>query len=329
MAPPIASSIVPSLVETRQGTRDEFCRSLRRGRCATGADSLPAGTHPRSARPPGPPTAPTPRATARGGSRPRRTRRARSSRTCACPRARCRADRARRADRAIRPSCTGWTNPIASSTSVAGIENSLPGTSRIVFISGRSSRSRSNSTRTPCRRCDAPALARELRRHHRVLALAALFVRARHVEVVLLRQRPRLREVAPLGRLREQLDRRHRSRALAMRRADAVGAGVAAAEDHDVLTGRDDRFVVRHDLARDAPILLGQEVHREVHAGELAARHLEIARLLGAGAQQDRVEALAQLARPTDRPRRARRSGTRRPPRASARAGDRSPTSRA
>ena len=40
---------------------------------------------------------------------------------------------------------------------------------------------------------------------------------------------------ARVGRPRQQLELVHRARALAVRRAEAVGAGVAAADDDDVL----------------------------------------------------------------------------------------------
>ena len=79
-----------------------------------------------------------------------------------------------------------------------------------------------------------------------------------------------------------------------MRGADAVGAGVAASEDHDVLVGRQDRLGRIDLVPGHAAILLGQEIHREVDARELAPRHLEVARLLGADAEQHRVEAAAQ-----------------------------------
>jgi hypothetical protein len=87
----------------------------------------------------------------------------------------------------------------------------------------------------------------------------------------------------------------HRKGTLAVRGAEAVRASVAAAEDHHALAGREDLAgdgVARHDL-----VLLGQEVHREVDPGELAARHAQVARLGRAAREHDRVELAAQLGR--------------------------------
>ncbi len=54
--------------------------------------------------------------------------------------------------------------------------------------------------------------------------------------------RPSQRLVLLFGRLRHDLELRHRGRALAERRADAVRAGVAAADDDDVLARGEDFF---------------------------------------------------------------------------------------
>jgi hypothetical protein len=84
-----------------------------------------------------------------------------------------------------------------------------------------------------------------------------------------------------------------RQRAMAVRCAEAVRAGVAAAQDDDAFPGRED--LVRDGVARDDLVLLRQELHREVDAGELAARDGEVARLRGAARQHDRVELAAEL----------------------------------
>ena len=73
--------------------------------------------------------------------------------------------------------------------------------------------------------------------------------------------------------------------------------------------GRGARLVV----AGDALVLLGQEIHREVDAGELAARHFEVARPFGAAGQRDRVVAVEQRLDRQRRRRPRRRCGTRRP----------------
>src|SRR3954453_15113824 len=107
--------------------------------------------------------------------------------------------------------------------------------------------------------------------------------------------RPR-REVvgARGGRLAEQLDLRHRGRALAVGVADAVRAGVAAADDDHVLARRaDPRLALA--AAGHPPVATGEVVHREVHAVELAPGNGEGARHARAGGDHDRVVALAQL----------------------------------
>ncbi len=90
---------------------------------------------------------------------------------------------------------------------------------------------------------------------------------------------------------------RHLERALADRGADAVRSGVAAADDDDVLAGRQDRLVGPDRLAGDAAVLLRQEIHGEMDAGEIAARRRQIARRLGAAGQRDRVVGIDQRLR--------------------------------
>ena len=60
----------------------------------------------------------------------------------------------------------------------------------------------------------------------------------------------------------------HRCSALAMRGAEAVGAGVAAADDHHAFAGGADRLGLGHVLAVVSAVLLCQELHREVNAAE-------------------------------------------------------------
>ena len=89
--------------------------------------------------------------------------------------------------------------------------------------------------------------------------------------------RPDQRLVLLLRRLRHDLELGDRGGALAVRGADAVRAGVAAADHDDMLAlgadrapGRRQRFVV----AGHALVLLRQEIHREMDAVQLAAGHL-------------------------------------------------------
>ena len=98
-------------------------------------------------------------------------------------------------------------------------------------------------------------------------------------------------------RLRHDLELGDRQRALADRGADAVRAGVAAADDDDVLAAGEDRQDVAERLVADAAVLLGQEIHGEMDAVELAAGDRQVARLLGAAGERDRVVAVEQLGR--------------------------------
>jgi hypothetical protein len=74
---------------------------------------------------------------------------------------------------------------------------------------------------------------------------------------------------------------------MAVRGADAVRAGVAAADDdHVPVRGPQVLDVL---VARDALVLQRQEFHGEVHAREIAARDRQVARLLGAAGEHHRV----------------------------------------
>ena len=97
-----------------------------------------------------------------------------------------------------------------------------------------------------------------------------------------------------VGRPLQQLELVHRERTLAVGRAEAVGAGIAAADDHDALALGGDDVGRRHVIPRQPPILLRQILDREVHAGELAAGNLKVARPRRPAAEHDRVELAAQ-----------------------------------
>ena len=75
--------------------------------------------------------------------------------------------------------------------------------------------------------------------------------------------------------------------------AEAVGAGVAAADDHDALArGRDGRFV---DVALLHPVAERQVLHRLVDAAELASGDREVAPDGRAAGEDDGVELGAQV----------------------------------
>src|SRR5690606_28030710 len=99
------------------------------------------------------------------------------------------------------------------------------------------------------------------------------------------------------GRARHDLYLSDALGALAIRRADAVGAGVAAADHDHILASGDERAARRGAflaVAGDALVLLGQELHRQANAGELGPRDLERARILGTARQHDGVEVLLE-----------------------------------
>ena len=111
-------------------------------------------------------------------------------------------------------------------------------------------------------RANAAVVAAQLGGRDGVDALAALFVRGRGAEDVR-PQRPRIVGGALMRRRRHQLELRDRRGALAMHGAEAIGAGVAAADDHHVLAGGVDP---RHLVAFAVAVLLRQVVHREMDA---------------------------------------------------------------
>ena len=137
-------------------------------------------------------------------------------------------------------------------------------------------------------------LAGELGGQHREVALGAFFVARRRAQLQR-PVRPGQHLVLDRRRLRHDLEIPHRERALADRGADAVGAGVAAADDDDVLAAGEDRRARVLRLAADAAVLLRQEFHGEMDAGELAARDRQIARLLRPAREHKRVEVLEQI----------------------------------
>ena len=130
------------------------------------------------------------------------------------------------------------------------------------------------------------------------VADAAFFVRAFSAELQG-PERPGRGGGTALGRLGHDFELVDAFCALAMAGAEAVGAGVAAADDEDALAGGEDGACGLHvgeehffRVAFVAAILLGQELHGEVDAVELAAGDGEVAGLLGAAAEEDGVETL-------------------------------------
>ena len=127
----------------------------------------------------------------------------------------------------------------------------------------------------------------------RVEPLAALLVRAgdAHDHRV---GRPRVAVLSPaVRRRRHDLQLRHRGRALPVGGAEAVGTGVAASDDHDVLAVGVDRRVVQ--LAERLQVAVRQVLHGQVDPGELPARGGQVTADRGPTGEDDGVEVRTQL----------------------------------
>ena len=73
--------------------------------------------------------------------------------------------------------------------------------------------------------------------------------------------------------------------------AQAIGAGIAAADHHHLLSRGEDRLDVAKRLARDPAVLLRQEIHRIMHTAQIAALDGKVARMLGAAGEQHEHQA--------------------------------------
>ena len=136
------------------------------------------------------------------------------------------------------PSCS--SNPVSRSgpSEAHREQHQLPGSpARCPRPAGTAAVHRSTSTsRSPA---TWPVVVDELRGGHRVDPLAALLVRGGHPVDHRVR-RPRLVVRTLVRRPRHDLQLGDRLGTLPVRRAEAVRAGVAAADDHHVLAGGDD-----------------------------------------------------------------------------------------
>ena len=108
-----------------------------------------------------------------------------------------------------------------------------------------------------------------------------------------------LRPLVPLrprrGGLRHELEVGHRRAPVPQRRADAVRARVAAADDDDVLVLRVDVLAVGQVAVEQALGVGVEELHGEVHAAQLAVLHGQIAGLRRAAREDDGVRLRANL----------------------------------
>ena len=135
-------------------------------------------------------------------------------------------------------------------------------------------------------------LADEFERRHLEFAFGAFGLRRRGAH---LRRPigPDRKLVFLFGRLRADVELGDAHRALAERRADAVGRRIAAADDDDMLAAGDDRLRRPGDgldvLAADALVLLDEVGHRVVDALEVVAGNAGRPRRFGAAAIEHRV----------------------------------------
>ena len=103
--------------------------------------------------------------------------------------------------------------------------------------------------------------------------------------------------VASHGRFGHDFDLHHGSCALAVSRADAVGACVAAADDEDMFPVGSDSFFVFELFSRQHFVLLREIVECEVNAGEFASRDVKVARRRCACAETPGVKAFGEFFR--------------------------------
>ena len=80
-----------------------------------------------------------------------------------------------------------------------------------------------------------------------------------------------------------------------MGRADAVGTGVATADDQHILVLSVDKLVFLDLLAGQHTVLLGQHLEGEIHTLEVASWDLEVACLRCSGAHHNGVERSGEL----------------------------------
>src|SRR6266545_4635697 len=141
---------------------------------------------------------------------------------------------------------------------------------------------------------DASVRSGEVGRVHRVLARPAFLV-SRGDAKDIGPEGPGIAPRIPLfGRPGEDLELGDGARALTVGGAEAVGAGVASADDDDALVPGGDEVALRHHVALGAMILERQVVHGEMDAVEIPARDGQVARPLGAPGEDDGVELLAE-----------------------------------
>ena len=196
---------------------------------------------------------------------------------------------------------------MASSTRSASSSNSVPGT-RVTCI--RPASRRISTLTAWSARHAALVVAEEPLGRSRIDALAAFFMG---------RRGPGRRwaiaarlSTCRIGRPLQQLELVHRAGALTVDGAQAVRAGVAAADDHDPLSLRGDDVCRRDVVAGQPPVLLRQVLDGEVHAAELATPEIWRSRAHGVPRpEHDRIELPAQ-AGDRNRCRSRRWSGTRR-----------------
>src|SRR5208337_3111883 len=77
--------------------------------------------------------------------------------------------------------------------------------------------------------------------------------------------------------------------------SEAIGAGIAASDNDHALAGRQNLRFRFDGIAQIAPVLLRQELHREMDSFQLASGDIQIARLLGSAGEHSRIEIAEQI----------------------------------
>src|SRR5262249_6741061 len=137
-------------------------------------------------------------------------------------------------------------------------------------------------------------VAEKALRGDRIDPLAALLVGAGDAEDVG-PLGPRIVGGALIGWPRQEPELMDGPGTLTVHRAQAVGAGIATADDDDALALRRNELCLGDRVALAAPVLERQVLHGEVDAAELAAGYRQIARPARAASQDDRVKIAAEV----------------------------------
>src|SRR5882672_6538107 len=108
-------------------------------------------------------------------------------------------------------------------------------------------------------------------------------------------KRPRRGWRTLVRRFRHDLELMHGKRLLPMAGSQTIGAGVATANDHDMLASRENLYFGLNRVAVTPLVLLRQEFHRVMNSLQLTTGNLQITRMLRPTCQHDRIKLAAKL----------------------------------